>query len=52
MLGEYYILKYSPNTTRLIRGRCVDCVHCVQGIDPKKVEWDEDEINHRAFIAK
>ena len=35
MLGEYYILKYSPNTTRHIRGRCVDCVRCVQGINPK-----------------
>ena len=34
MLGEYYILKYSPNTTRHIRGRCVECVHCVQGINP------------------
>ena len=35
-LKEYYISKYSPNTTRYIRGSCVDCVRCVQGINPFK----------------
>ena len=25
---------------------------CLVAICHKKVEWDEDEINHRAFIAK
>ena len=39
VLGEYYILKYSPNTTRHIRGRCVDCVRCVQGINPILTWW-------------
>ena len=40
-------MKYSPNTTRHIRGCCVDCVRCVQGINPDQIEhfWMKHECN-------